>query len=108
MKLSTAEAEIMAGCLVDGRWGQYAQAQAITIAEGMGFDNSQLIRIAHKHLNSMRPNRSGNPDLSDREFEILNDFYIEDWLNDHVVPSGYSFGWHDGEFFLADDEWWAE
>lgn len=30
----------------------------------------------------------------------------EEWLNEHIAPEGYAFGWHDGEFFLwTTDEW---
>lgn len=32
----------------------------------------------------------------------------EDWLNRHVVPADYQFGWHDGEFCLQLDEWWDQ
>lgn len=31
----------------------------------------------------------------------------EDFLNT-LAPEGYSFGWHDGDFFLASSEWWDE
>ena len=31
----------------------------------------------------------------------------EEYLNS-ICPDGYSFGWHDGEFFLMDAEWWEE
>lgn len=30
----------------------------------------------------------------------------ETWLNEHVAPHGFSFGWHDGDFTLCHDEWW--
>jgi hypothetical protein len=32
----------------------------------------------------------------------------EQWLNDFAAPDGYSFGWHEGEFFLWSDEQWEE
>ncbi len=32
----------------------------------------------------------------------------EAWINEHVAPEGYSFGWHDGEWFLSSTEWWEE
>lgn len=32
----------------------------------------------------------------------------EDWLNLHVVPADYKFGWHEGSFYLQLDEWWDE
>ena len=32
----------------------------------------------------------------------------ETWLNEHVAPEGYQFGWHDGEFFLWSNEEWEQ
>lgn len=31
----------------------------------------------------------------------------EDYLNS-IAPEGYSFGWHDGDFFMQSGEWWDE
>lgn len=33
---------------------------------------------------------------------------IETWLNDHTTTEGYSWGWHDGEFYLWPTETWEE
>jgi hypothetical protein len=32
----------------------------------------------------------------------------ERWLNDRIAPDGYSFGWHDGEFFLWTTAEWED
>jgi hypothetical protein len=55
-------------------------------------------------------------DGSDRENYVYAGDYVSgqgnladtalDWMNANVAPEGYRFGWHDGEFFLASDEWW--
>jgi hypothetical protein len=33
---------------------------------------------------------------------------IERWLNEHTETEGYSWGWHDGEFYLWPTETWEE
>jgi hypothetical protein len=32
----------------------------------------------------------------------------EQWLNDHVAPEDYSFGWFDGAFYLGHTRWWNQ
>ena len=32
----------------------------------------------------------------------------EQWMNEYIAPEGFSFGWHDGEFFLWSDQTWNE
>lgn len=103
-----------AGCYVDGHWGQYAVAHAVERAQEFGYGSDgligadEVIRIAAKHLASMGPSTS--EPLTDSEYERLMDASDEvtDWLNVNVAPDGYSFGWHDGEFFLGSAEWWEE
>lgn len=104
-----------AGCWIDGHWGQYATARLVQIAAGYGFrgdavedPEADLARIARAHLASIGP--SDSEGISDDEHETLvygaDD--AEAWLNAHVAPEGFSFGWHDGEFFLWSDETWEE
>lgn len=33
---------------------------------------------------------------------------IERWLNNHTETDGYTWGWHDGEFYLWPDDTWEE
>ena len=97
-----------AGCWVDGHWGQYGGARLVDLAEGLGYGDMYVIGLAHKHLASMGPSTSDG--LTDEEYEILADAgdEVTDWLNANVAPEGYSFGWHDGEYFLWSEETWAE
>ena len=100
-----------AGCYVDGHWGQYAVAHMINRAEEFGYgtaehfgatladpsarqqleDQQALIHLADRHLASMGP--SDAPGLSDDEHEVLMQASddVENWLNKHVAPEGYSF-----------------
>ena len=97
-----------AGCWVDGHWGQYGSARLVEIAEGLGYGDMYVIGLAHKHLASMGPSTSDG--LTDEEYQILADAddEVTGWLNEHVAPEGYSFGWYDGEYFLWSEETWAE
>lgn len=107
-----------AGCWIDGHWGQYGQARLVEIANDLGLDHptaefdgsARLVEIARKHLASMGPFNPDSPDLDDDEYEYLFDSTdaVEGWLNDNIAPEGFSFGWHDGEFFLWSTETWAE
>lgn len=103
------------GCYIDGHWGQYGIARLVDIARGYGYgdDNlpgtAEVIAIASKKLEAMTyPSRDIT--LTDDEEERLSDASdeVEDWLNHNVAPDGYSFGWHDGEFFFASAQWWEE
>jgi len=97
-----------AGCYVDGWWGQYGTARMIRVASSFGYRSAGLITLASKHLDSMGPSTS--PGLTDDEYEQLLDASdeVEEWLNANVAPEGYSFGWHDGEFFLQSYGWWEQ
>lgn len=95
-----------AGCWVDGHWGQYGLAHLVLKATDYGYADAEMIDYATRHMASMSPN--GDEDLTDDEHEAMSDGAddVESWLNAHVAPEGYSFGWQDGEFFLwADAEW---
>lgn len=106
------------GCYVDGHWGQYATAHMIEVAEEFGYGsavhfnldsaerdelNAQqaITHLASRKLSSMMPEPSDS--LTDEEEEELYEASdsVESWLNEHVAPEGYFFGWHDGEFFLS-------
>ena len=99
-----------AGCWIDGHWGQYAVARMVEIAESCGYVDDQIIDIADRHLASMAYSREP---ITDEEHEILSDACdeVEAWLNEHVAPEGFYFGWYEGEFYLSaegdDDEEWA-
>ena len=94
------------GCYVDGHWGQYAVAHMVNRAEEFGYDNAEVIDLADRHIAAIGP--SDAPGLTFDEFEALSEASdeVETWLNEHVAPEGYSFGWYEGEFYLwADTEW---
>jgi len=96
--------EAGAGCWVDGHWGQYASAHLVQRAIALGYRASpELAADAAAWL-------QGGSDLTDEQLDsvIEADQAIFTWLDAHVAPPGYSFGWHDGEVFLWSEEVWAE
>lgn len=97
-----------AGCYVDGHWGQYATAHMIERATEFGFTDAEAEDLAARKLVEMFP--TNGPTLSDNEHEYLTDAAddAEAWLNEHVAPEGYSFGWYEGEFHLQSEAWWEE
>ena len=97
-----------AGCWVDGHWGQYGAARVIEIARDFGWDDAEAIDLATRHLASMGPSTAEG--LGEDEFEtyVSASDDAETWLNEHAAPDGYSFGWHDGEFFLWSEADWSE
>jgi hypothetical protein len=85
------------GCWVAGHHGHYASAIVIETALNYGWHDTQAAEIAARY-----------PELTEHEQDVLNDVVndAEQWLNEHIAPEGYSFGWHDGEFFLWTTEEW--
>lgn len=97
-----------AGCWVDGHTGQYAVATMVKLAEDHGYRDDEICALAYRHLAENTP--YDIPPLDDDEHEKLMDAAdeVEAWMNEHLAPEGFSFGWHDGEFFLWANETWEE
>lgn len=105
-----------AGCWIDGHWGQYGVARMVKIAADHGyvdeaaqppFATLDVVACASSVLRSIGPSEH---EATDDEWNCLDEACddVEAWMNEHVAPEGFSFGWHDGEFFLQSQEWWAE
>lgn len=102
------------GCYVDGHWGQFGSAHLIERATEFGYDDQQAIELARRHLAMIGPGggRNDEPErdaLDENEHEALIEAAsdVEDWLNEHVAPEGYQFGWYEGEFFLWSNLEWS-
>jgi len=82
------------GCFVSGHSGCHGPKEVIDLAVDAGF-----IISPPEDYEAVERYDSGD----DLEFGITNDLLdeAERWLNDNVVEEGFSFGWSDGEFFLA-------
>jgi hypothetical protein len=88
-----------AGCWIEADWGQYGIIRVSDIARTHGW-TSPLVYDTHQAMAMEDDQRS------QWECEIADE--AEAWLNAYVAPIGYSFGWHDGEFYLWSAEQWQE
>lgn len=84
-----------AGCLFDGAAGQTANdRRVVELATRYGFESP--LDVAH---------------AIERDYDV-SDIVAEatEYLNGegHAAPEGYSFGWHDGDYFLQSTEWWED
>lgn len=102
--MSEVQDHPMVGCLVDGHWGQYADARVVLIAADYGFEDEHGIELANWHLAAMGP--GGWEPLEGDQFERLLSASedAEAWLNANVAQEGHTFRWDDGEFFYQVDE----
>lgn len=110
------------GCYIDeANWGWRGQRRLVTIAnaEGMPLDaDDEVILTAfdtHDTFHEGAPIEEVTLSTGEKcdPIEAVNDQggladKAEEWLNENCAPEGYAFGWHDGSFFFASDEWWAE
>jgi hypothetical protein len=98
-----------AGCWIDGHWGQYGPARLVSIAVVYGYDDDRVVSIARRHLDECSHPGVDN-EITDDDFDQLSGAIdeVESWLNANVAPEGFSFGWHDGEFYLWSTETWEE
>jgi len=102
-----------AGCYVDGTWGTYATAHMVHRAREFGYDQAEVTALADRHMDEHVhggiTHEGIEPLTTDEYWELAEAGQtggdVENWLNEHIAPEGYSFGWHDGEFFLQSAEW---
>jgi hypothetical protein len=103
-----------AGMLVDGVHGYYATVRMVDIATAHGWVPSELDAAL---IESRRhPERDDVPEIlqaladSDSLPECWEELVteVQDWLDLNVAPDGHLFGWEDGSFYLASQEWWCE
>lgn len=92
-----------AGCLIGGHHGWHGHAYKLDLAVQSGYPitkDQQLVLDCY---------RTGMPecdDCPDRMPDLMDK--AEAWMNEHCAPEGYSFGWHEGEFFLQPDSWFLD
>lgn len=89
------------GCLVDGHWGRLAICRMLRIAIDAGYEMIDGGALACYE----------NDDVFHEDCDALGVLLdeanrAEEWLNEHVAPEGYMFGWYEGEFFFSSDIDW--
>jgi len=116
-RMTLEVAEQQRGCWVEGSRGWTAPGVMINKAADWGFplDDNDRALVDHylageathltlpdgEHVDAddLRECVAGRGELSDR---------ATDWLNEHVAPEGWTFGWSGGEFFLLPESEWDE
>jgi hypothetical protein len=96
-----------AGLWVDGTGdqGYFNCSRMVLRARDHGWGNPAAIALAEREI------AGGRGTLSDAEGDALGFRYAaeaEYWLNEHVAPGGYLFGWHNFSFYLQPRAWWDE
>lgn len=95
------------GCVIDGHWGQYGIARLVGIAECYGYDDEVIIGIANRKMEECeRPGVDNNITIDEEEWlsDAADD--LDAIMNKNAAPEGYSFGWHDCEYYLFSNEDW--
>lgn len=96
------------GCWVEGHWGQYGGDHLADKIDHMfniePLDDPRVLRQIADATDEM-----GYTEAASGWWEIRSDAIdtLEARLND-ATPDGYSWGWHDGEFYLWSNESWEE
>lgn len=106
-----------AGCWIGGGWGWLGSIRVIEIAESHGFpmdDDDKALVEANRGVCveplTLSTGQVVEPDLIGELVSGQGEMAdkAETWLNDNVAPEGYSFGWHDGEFYLWSTADWCD
>ncbi len=132
-RMTLEQAEEARGCWIDGHWGQYGPDRLIDIGTGYGFEpqdeqdrmlieysSFRLSHIGHRMgddldefealLRRLMPSVENVLDeewqVAEMAIELADD--VEAWMNENIAPSGYLFGWYDGEFYLWRLSEWEE
>lgn len=117
-----------AGCWIDGSRGIYATSELVQIAlsypgflKGRDRRETTYQRTEARHI--LRAYYDGEETVKYRRHPRYGSSYTvtitevgdkvsylaeqaEQFLNEHVAPEGYLFGWNDGDFFFHPESWW--
>ena len=96
-----------AGCWVDGVRGWTAPVHMVDIAVARGWPITVEDARILEHARDGLVGASWADGFSGEAWAEIQDD-AEDWLNCHVAPVGFSFGWHDMEFMLWSEASWCE
>ena len=91
-----------AGCWINGDIGHYLSAEIILIAEDYGWKDSKAIDAAYRYWG----NDPNDENIAEYVYDAADDAIA--WMNENVAPEGYTFDYHEGEFFLMPDSWFEE
>jgi hypothetical protein len=92
-----------AGCLIGGHHGWHGHAYMIDLAVQSGYPMTEKDTRALDIYRGNASHDAASQHMLDQGGLMDK---AEEWMNKHCAPEGYSFGWHEGEFFLAHNYWW--
>jgi hypothetical protein len=103
--------EMVTGAEADGR---VSLGAAVIFDSAHGWHNTyRLIDLAASHGMTLGKDDDAavaryRADRGGDDFEIVHDMAgkAEGFLNEQVTTEGWSFGWSDGDFLLANEAWW--
>ena len=97
------QVSVGAAVIFDGVYGWHNTYRLIDLATDHGMTLSDEDRAA---ITSYRSDRGAS---ADDDCEAVHELAgkAEGFLNDHVTTKGWSFGWSDQDFLLANEGWWA-
>jgi hypothetical protein len=90
-----------AACIFESHhgWHNVYRVVDLAVAHGLQLDDADTA--------TMTVYRSGEfDDPNVGEFAVEISESAEHYLNTHLMAGGWSFGWHDGDFYLASAAWW--
>jgi len=101
--------ECESGCWIDGHWGQYGPIRQIEITDQLLETEfmDQLCMLTAEFVPENSHSAYPKVDMDDVEniFDVSD--RAEEALN-AATPDDFSWGWHDGEYFLWSQETWEE
>jgi hypothetical protein len=120
--ITTEYAEAHSGCWLEGSRGWTAPGLLVAMAEERGMplddDDRKVLEVymagdwpaALETLTLPSGEKISKSDIGDFVTDRSDGLATkaEAWLNENVTPDGWSFGWHNGEFYLWSDAQWEE
>lgn len=112
-RLTVAQAQSRQGCWIDGSRGWTADVYLVEIARDLGMEFSPcdaVVLLAYQA-------RVEKILLESGETAAVSDLMLGpdgltyqalEFLNEHIAPEGFAFGWVDGEMFLWPDSEWEQ
>jgi hypothetical protein len=113
-RLTIEQAAKQAGCWLEGSRGWAASGELVNIAarHGMPLDDDDKALVAAYLARQESVTLPSGQHVGDVAGLVVDQGELADkaeaYLNEHVAPYGFEFGWHDGEFFLQHAAWFQQ
>jgi hypothetical protein len=100
--VESGQVSVGAAVIFDGAFGWHNTYRLVDLAEEHG------MLLSDRERDAVMRYRRDRGAAVDGDFETVHDLAgkAEDFLNDQVTTEGWSFGWSDQDFLLANEAWW--